>query len=165
MPNWTNLQWRAARGSNNDPVLGPTDLGGDVAEFIAAATLNVGDVVFLSADNTVNKSNTAANFTKFIGVVVGGDSLGGYIAQDSDLKGTAALQAATVGKTVLVQINGIARVISDAAVASGIPVTTGTTTAGRVIGGATAIAGQIIGTSLTTAAGPAINIRMLIAPR
>lgn len=163
MPNYTNIQWGTSRGTATE--LG-SEIGGEVAEFIAAAALNVGDVVFLSADNTVNKSNTAANYNKFIGVVVGGESTGGYIAQDAQLTGTAAVVAASgVGKKVLVQYSGIARVISDAPVASGIPVTTGTTTAGRVIGGATAIAGQIIGTSLTTAAGAAVNIRLLIAPR
>lgn len=162
MPNYSNLQWRAGRGSNNDAP-GSTDLGGDVATFTASGTLLVGDAVYLSADNTVAKSTTAANYAKFIGIVVGGDSLSGFIAQDRDLTSATQLTAALTGKNVIVQINGIARVISDAAVATG-AVTGGATTAGRVSNtGATA--GQIIGTVLAATAGAALNTRMLIAPR
>lgn len=47
--------------------------GGDVVWFKNGAdTLLVGDVVYISANNTVRKSATLANYNTIVGVVVGG---------------------------------------------------------------------------------------------
>jgi hypothetical protein len=161
MANYTNSQWRTSRGSATDP--GSSEFGGQVQTFVASGTLLVGDAVYLSADNTVAKAAVAANYVKFIGIVVGGDSLSGFVAQDRDLLSATQLTAALNGKNVIVQTSGVARVISDAAVATG-AVTGSAIVAGRVSNtGATA--GQIIGTILQAAAALGLNTRMLIAPR
>jgi hypothetical protein len=163
MSNYTNQQWRTHRGSATDQNSAGNGNGGSVESFIASGTLLVGDAVYLSADNTVTKAAVAANYVKFVGIVVGGDSLNGFIAQDRDLQSATQLTAALNGKNVIVQVSGIARVISDAALTTG-AVTGGAVTAGRVSNtGATA--GQIIGTILAAVAGAALNTRMLIAPR
>src|SRR5678810_561659 len=47
--------------------------GGEVRIFLNGVdTLIVGDVVYISANNTVRKSATLANYNKVAGVVVGG---------------------------------------------------------------------------------------------
>lgn len=162
MSNINNRQWRGIRPASDD--VGPENFaGGDVIEQIASGTLLVGDVVYLSADNTVAKAAVAANYVKFIGVVVGGESTNMQVAQDREIASAAQITAALNGKRVIVQINGIARVISDAAVATG-AVTGSAIVAGR-ISNTGATAGQIIGTALTTAGALALNMKLLIAPR
>ncbi len=107
--------------------IGPS---GDVIPLAAAATLLVGDLVYLSAARTVNKSTTLANHDKIIGVVIGGDSIGtNAILPDSSMVGTTA---ATVGQTVHVLVKGIAYVKVAAAIAAGVAIVADTTTAGRV---------------------------------
>lgn len=49
-------------------------VGGEVKIYIAADTLRIGEVVYESANNTVNKSATAGNHDKVMGVVIGGRS-------------------------------------------------------------------------------------------
>lgn len=139
-------------------------VGGIVLPFLAAATLLVGDVVFLSAANTVNKSATSADYIKFIGVVVGGRQLYGEVI-DPDINQTSVVgqTAALVGEEVLVQITGIAYVVCAAAVAIAAPLQV-VTTSGRVDDPA-AVAGQIVGTSLELGTGAASVIKMLIRQR
>lgn len=90
-------------------------VGGNVRRFLAAGTLLIGDVVYISAAETVAKSTTNADYAGFAGVVVGGDSYSkeGYVANESTLVGQTA---ALVGEVVLVQIDGIALVKSDGAI-------------------------------------------------
>lgn len=90
-------------------------VGGRVVRFLAAGTLLLGDVVYISAAQTVAKSTTNANYSGFAGVVVGGFTFnsGGAINTDPTLIGQTA---ATVGQFVLVQIDGVAYVKSDGAI-------------------------------------------------
>ena len=135
--------------------------GGSVVAFTAAATLLVGDVVFLSAASTVDKSTTAANYLAFMGVVVGGDStFGQCCGNDSDVGITAAL----VNKKVFVQVSGVAWVLAAAAVAVATPLEVATT-AGQVDDVATPTAGEQVGTAITAATNAGDKILMLIDHR
>lgn len=96
---------------------GIAEVGGRTVKFLAGATLLIGDVVYISAANTVNKSTTNADYAAFAGVVVGGQSI------DNTGNGMAISEAGDIGKTaaiatqwVIVQIDGIARVKSDGAI-------------------------------------------------
>lgn len=123
-------------------------VGGKVARFTSGAALNVGDVVYLSAANTVNKSTTSANYAGFVGVVVGGYSTGMRIPPETNVASIAATSGS--GQDVLVQIDGIAWVVAEGTITAGtnFSVICTATTAGRVIAGTTA--GQMLGTALTT---------------
>lgn len=145
MPNITNNQWRACRGDPNSYLSPASAPGGDLAIYTASGTLLVGDVVYFSADNTVAKAAVTANYVAFAGVVVGGESMQDYVAQDSELTSATQLTAALNGKRVIVQISGHARVIGGVTCAAGVAVTGSAITAGRVTT-ALATAGQIIGT-------------------
>lgn len=135
--------------------------GGDVAVFTAAAALKVGDLVFLSAANTVNKSNTNADYAACVGVVVGGysDTYGMVVADD--VTNAVGTQTIASGSKVLVQINGIAPVVCDAAVTVGTRVGQGATTAGRVDDIA---AGFFAGVALQTGGAEAAKIAILLNP-
>lgn len=132
-------------------------VGGQVVRLTAAATLLIGDCVYLSAANTVDKSTTTANYVSYIGVVVGGASTHMQCgSNDSDVGVTAAL----VGKDVLVQVSGIAWVPSAAAFDLGDMLQVATT-AGAV-DDSTTTANCYVGIALTAASGAAENVRMLI---
>lgn len=133
--------------------------GGQVVRFTAGAALNVGDAVYISTTNTVNKSNTAANMQKFAGVVVGGKSTYFQACSKSADVGVAACGS---GEDVLVQINGRAWVVADAAITVATLLTQGATTAGRVDDAAGATQGQIIGIALQAASNAADKLLMLI---
>lgn len=137
--------------------------GGQIKTFLAGASLNIGDVVFYSAANTVSKSATTANYVGFVGVVVGGDSydIDGRISYDT-LVLASPVTAATTGQKVQVQIDGIAEVRTDGAVTLGTSVICTGANAGRVIAGTTA--GQMLGTALATV-GAAGVLPMLIRHR
>lgn len=137
--------------------------GGRVVTLTAGASLNIGDVVFYSAADTVNKSATSANYVGYVGVVVGGDSFDpeGRISYEP-LVLASPVTAATTGQKVLVQIDGIAEVRTDGAVTLGTQVICTATNAGRVISGTTA--GQILGTALATV-GAAGVIPILVCQR
>lgn len=135
-------------------------VGGNTVVMIAEAALKIGDVVFISAENSVNKSGTQADYQAAAGVVVGGGSSGGvdYGIFDEGAVGLALVGAA---KSVVVQVDGIAYVMAGDAVSAGNALTGDTATAGRVIPtGATA--GQIIGIALTDAAVDGDVIKMLV---
>jgi ribosomal protein L21E len=89
----------------------PGGVGGTNVILKAGATLLTGDVVYLSADNTVNKSTTAGDYRAFAGVVVGGQSYGNTI-HDPLLNQTShvGITAAASGEWVTVQVDGIAYV-------------------------------------------------------
>jgi hypothetical protein len=100
-------------------VLGQADVGdfggvgGTCVILKAAGTLLVGDIVFASAANTVNKSATASDYGAFVGVVVGGDSLGDTVLDTTLNQASYVGQtAALVNERVTVQIDGIAYVIA-----------------------------------------------------
>lgn len=129
-------------------------IGGQVVEFKAAAALLVGDVVYYSASDTVNKDAAVLTVAPaFIGIVVGGKATNGEVAESSaDLGKTAA---AAANDSVLVQITGIAWTTATAAPAVGAPVIPGAT-AGKVVSGTTA--GQVIGVALDNATSLRIKI-------
>ena len=133
-------------------------VGGQVVKFTAGSqTLLIGDCVYLSAANTVDKSSTTANYVSYIGVVVGGTST--YFqcgSNDSDVGVTAAL----TGKEVLVQISGVAWVPSAAAFDLGDQLQVATT-AGAV-DDSTTTANCYVGVALSAAGGAAESVRMLI---
>lgn len=138
------------------------DVGGTVEEYSAGAALNIGDVVYLSAANTVNKSLTAATtLGKLVGVVVGGAKTDmRCISRKLDV----GQQAAASGERVLVQVSGKCWAVSDAAVSAGDILAAGTTTAGRVKTGtittdlAAGSSGNIVGNALELAGGAAVTI-------
>lgn len=134
-------------------------LGGITAKFTAAADLKVGDVVFVSAAQTVNKSNTQANYATFAGVVVGGVSLLDGCVVIDDLNCIGAIVPS--GTQALVQTSGIARVVADAAITVGTRISQGATTAGRVDDTAFT-AGQMCGIALDAATNAGDVISMLI---
>lgn len=136
--------------------------GGQVKKFTAAVALNVGDGVLLSAANTATKNLTAGDHTKRIGIVVGGKQTHMRALSGSDAVGLAA---AAANETVIVQTDGIAWGVADegaSAVAAGVVVQLGTTTAGRLLATAAA-ATKIIGMALDTAVNAGDKFRVLIS--
>lgn len=144
--NYSNSQWRTRRGAGIDPATGFTlASGGDCAIYTASGTLLVGDVVYFSGNNTVAKTNVAATYAAFAGVVVGGESLNDFIASDEQLASATQATAATNGKRVIVQYTGDAHVIGGVTCAAGVAVAASAVTAGRVTTVGVA-AGQTLGT-------------------
>lgn len=140
-------------------------VGGIILPFKAGQTLVVGDVVYYSATDTVLKSATSALYVAFVGVVVGGFRTFGEVFDDryNMTNSAGVVQAAQLNEEVLVQISGIAKVLTSAAVALGAALQV-VTTAGQVDDPA-ATAGQIVGTALDAAGGASTVIRMLIDHR
>lgn len=140
-------------------------LGGRIEVFLApTAILLVGDAVFISAANTVNKSIVAGDQVKRCGIVVGGDSTGMAVTTDpvNDV-GKSACSAAA-GQRVLVCVSGVAYGIADAAIAAaGTQLKLGATTAGRLAAATpTTDAGKIVGINIEVAAGAASVMKVLI---
>src|SRR6266496_946549 len=136
--------------------------GGYIEEFAAGAALNVGDAVYVSAAQTVNKSAVAATVLgKIAGIVVGGTKT--YM-KAVDRKLDVGIQAAATSERVLVLKVGKYWVVSDAAITAGDIITPGTTTAGRVKTGtvttdlAAGDTGRLLGNALEAAAGAAVVI-------
>lgn len=137
----TKLGWLQLRETNNNL----QSAGGVIMPFAAAAALNVGEAVWLSADYTVNKSTVATDHQKVIGVVVGGVRAGPLGAAGGNIDSAepiydpvaiaAGLLAANAGEQVLVCMFGECYVITDAAIAAGVRICPSTTTAGRVRAG------------------------------
>lgn len=105
--------------------------GGLVLPFIGAAALKLGEAVYISADNTVNKSAVAADHLAYLGVVVGGDLTKGECGGPSAAYNSLVVNDTGSNKGVLVQVFGVQSVICDAAIAVG-PIAPSTTVAGRV---------------------------------
>lgn len=142
MPTPAALGWLTLFEKNNNGF----QAGGVVLPFTAAGALNVGDIVWISADMTVNKSNVAADHQKVIGVVVAGphsSPLASSAAASNnpawmepvyDPNQIAAGVAASLnaGDQVLVCVLGIAYVVTAAAIAAGVGLVPDTVTPGRV---------------------------------
>ena len=135
-------------------------VGGNTKRYIAGGALNVGDIVLLTAADTVNKSATAADLAAFAGVVVSGDLLSGQIPDDTSV---ASVNAASSGGYAIVQYNGIAYALAGGTVTIGTHLSViGDTTAGRVIAGTTA--GIIVGTPVESGS-VGVLFRILINQR
>lgn len=151
---WLNLS------ENNGESVG--EIGGICVPLKAEVALNVGDVVYLSATvlKQVSKSNVAATtLDRIAGVVVGGELTDNAVIQDDALIGT--LPAAAIGQRVLVAVQGIVKVLADAAIATfNAKVIDSIVVAGRVASGTTA--GHVVGHALDTAAGAGSVIRVLL---
>jgi hypothetical protein len=135
--------------------------GGVVHAMIAGATLLIGDAVRLTAAFTVGKTNVAANYFNFMGIVVGGARTDFRVMQDDSAIG---MQAALVNEVVLLGISGKFKVVADAAIAAGAAIQVGTVTAGRVDDPA-AVSGIILGTALEAATNAGDKILALISHR
>lgn len=154
MPNPTVLSDLTYRQQTGDTT--PGEYGGELVRLIAEAALLVGDLVYVSGVNLVNKSATASNYLRFVGFVEIGEAL----AMETGLPvGTAA---AAANQHVLIRRSGIARGIvgatgftagTDLAVPSA-------ATADRIIPGTTA--DQRVGVALTTQATAGAEVRILI---
>jgi len=137
------------------------DIGGTVIEMKAAGTLLCGDVVYISAADTVAKHTTVANYdaNTGIGVVVGGAATNMQYTRTT----VGGVTAALVNQRVLVQINGVAECVSGAALVTiGSTVRASAVTAGRL--GASAATAWYLGTLLSTAVGAAEVVKVLIRP-
>jgi len=130
--------------------------GGYFSVFLAGATLLIGDLVYLSAAHTVNKSVTQTLYTAGIGVVIGGDGVYMQVLQDDTSIG---FTAGLVNQRVIVGVVGKFKVLSDSAITLGAVVTGGTVTAGRAKTDVTAQ--RLMATALETASGAAEKILAL----
>jgi hypothetical protein len=92
-----------------DSLLGG-QVGGEVKTYLAADTLRIGQVVYLSANNTAAKSATLANYNSLLGVVVGGQRV---TSQGSVSVADTSTIAAIASQRVLVQSRGRAWVLFD----------------------------------------------------
>lgn len=149
-------------GANPDELSG---VGGPTIEIAAGAALKIGDVAYISAASTVNKSATAANGAFFAGVVVGGGSDFGASSEalGFDRANVGLSGIVPSGKAAMLQIAGIAYVVAGDAILAGASVGFDTGTAGRVLTNTTSK--QIIGIALTAAAAAGDIIKILIQPR
>ena len=152
----TNLPWIRHEPADADDAT--EYVGGHVVRLVAASTtLNTGDCVYLSAAKTVDKSSTTANYVSFIGVVVGGESTHYQcVSKEADV----GIEAALAGKGVLVQITGIAWVLTAAAYDLGDALQVATT-AGAV-DDSTTTAQCYVGIAITASTGAAEKQLMLI---
>lgn len=126
----TNFPWLMMSESLGEDNVG---IGGMVIRAKAAAALNIGDAVFISAANTVNKSTTAADYQKRAGIVVGGENMFMTVLQDDDDIGEIAADA---NEDVLVCIAGMCRGVAGATLAAGDRLIADGSTAGRLKVGA-----------------------------
>lgn len=141
----------------------PLAVGGLCRIYTAAAQLLVGDVVYLSAAGTVNKTAVTGTQVATIGVVVGGTATRMECIDDAAEVGQVASAA---GDQVIVCHDGTAWMIADGAIAAGVSIRAGTTTAGRTMAtalGTGADQGKVVGKSLEAAAGAGNAFRGLIS--
>ena len=160
----SNLPWLI--GDDEIEAIRGINVGGRVVRYTAAAALNVGDAVFISAAGTVNKSTVAADHLKRAGIVVGGEAIGAArvaVQRAADV-GKAA---AAAGQAVLVAVDGsICYAVAQAAIAAGAAVKPDLTTAGRVLTATIAAAadfGRVLGLAIEAAAAAGDKIRIQIA--
>ena len=143
----TNFPW--LRNSEEDLDTGA--LGGQVMTFKAAAALLIGDQVFLSAANTVNKSTTQADYAECVGVVLGGAQIDMYEVAPFNVGAAAA----AINELVLVAWAGRVTVPAEGVIAAGAIVGASAATAGAVV--TPAVAGRTA-LAATTAAGGEVDI-------
>lgn len=103
--------------------------GGIVLRAKAAAALLIGDAVWISADGTVNKSATTADFLKLAGIVLGGRAFGRNAIQRANDVG---LQCANANEEVYICQLGLCFGVAQAAITAGAFVKPDVTTAGRL---------------------------------
>ena len=124
----------------------------------AVQAMNIGDGVFISALDAVDKSTTLLDYAARAGIVVGGQ-----IPAEGNM---AILQhpndigeiAAAINKPVLVCVAGVCRAVADGIIAIGDIVEADAVTAGRVSTGTT----QPFGVAMDAAALAGDVIRILI---
>lgn len=135
-------------------------VGGEVRTYLAADSLRIGDVVYISAANTVAKSATLANYNTLAGVVVGGARQN--MNASIDTAGVSVL-AATANQRVVVLRRGRTYVTNDAnaTLSAGALVIPSDATAGRVEVKTSAIdtAYRVVG---RVPIGGAVNTKVLI---
>lgn len=144
----TNLPY-TKHSSDSDAA---ADIGGPTIEFIAGGALNLGDAVCLTAADTVNKSTVAGDIVNYVGIVVGGAQLKNYVNTEKNKYGV--IPAANVNERVIVQIRGVAYVLTAAAYAVGTSLVPSGAVAGRMITNA-GVRGNAILIEATGAAGAA----------
>lgn len=163
MPKPTNIpvishDWAAVGRDGRAPCV-----GGESEWFTAGGTLLVGDAVYISAANTVNKSATAATtLGAYVGQVISGTQLDGEYPETLSPIGKTA---ATVNQKVLVLFSGFAPAIAGAAVAAGDRLTASGAVAGRLITDAAPATGTSMGNAVTAAAGAASGFLIFINHR
>lgn len=134
-------------------------VGGETVVMQGAAALNIGDGVFVSAADTVNKSTTVLDYAARAGIVVGGQiPAEGNMAVLQDPLDIGEIAAAAANDLVLVCVAGVCRVVADGIIAVGDVVEPDAVTAGRVSTGTT----QPFGVALEAAALAGDVIRILI---
>lgn len=155
-------------GTQDDRALIP-EVGGHVVPFTAGATLLIGDAVYLSAANTVNKAAVTATLgTGFVGIVVGGDSYakdGSTITDDVNQTLAVGGTAALTGERVLVQISGVAYAIAGASITAGVALMGSAAVAGRLITNSGGTFGQLVATAIQTQTTAAEPVKVLIDHR
>lgn len=152
----------------------PGSPGGYVFQFQSAAALNIGDAVYISAQNStaftlptttgystgwaapqVNKSATLANYTASgIGIVVGPVDWYPSIFQGPNYLTTPVAVSTGAGTSVLVMTHGFCWALVDGAVTIGLKLTASASTAGT-LSSTGAVAGNTLGyaANSTTGAG------------
>jgi hypothetical protein len=155
-------------GTQDDVALSPA-VGGPVLPFTAGAALLIGDAVYLSAADTVNKAAVTATLgTSFVGIVVGGAdyaSDGSCITDDVNQAIAVGGAAAGTGERVLVQVSGVAYAIAGASITAGVALMGSAAVAGRVITNAAGTFGQLVGTAITTQVTAGSPVKILIDHR
>lgn len=161
----TNAVWVLYNDANGEDA-GAFATGGDVLLATAAAALNIGDSVYLSAAFTVNKSNVAGNQVLVAGVIVGGvpRSVESGTLEVIQRAGDIGKQAAAANDPVLVAVSGLAVCVADGAITAGASVKLSTTTAGQVTAATVATdQGKILGKAWDAASGAGVLLRVLVA--
>ncbi len=133
-------------------------VGGETIVMNAAQAMNIGDGVFVSGVDIVDKSITVLDYVARAGIVVGGqipaEGNMAILQHPSDIGEIAA----AINKPVLVCVGGICRAVADGIIAVGDVVEPDAVTAGRVSTGVT----QPFGVALDAAALAGDVIRILI---
>lgn len=156
---------------DNNTIAGDPLPGGLAKVFLAAAPLNVGDHVWISGLNQVNKSVVAADHVKRVGIVVGGDltnmevqSEAAQVGQPAASNVAIAGQPGNIPSRVIVCLQGVCWVIADAAIAVGTPIAGSILIAGRVRAAVLPVAAadsRVVGI-LLKAAGAAADVRQAL---
>jgi len=126
-------------------------LGGQVMAFKAAVNLNIGDQVFLSAANTVDKSTTQADYAEAVGIVVGGAAIDMYEVAPFEV----GKPAAAALELILVAWAGRVTVPAEGVIAAAAIVGASAATSGAVV--TPAISGRTA-LAATTAVGGKVDI-------
>lgn len=159
---------------DNNTIAGDPLPGGIVKVFQAAAPLNIGDFVWISGLNQVNKSAVAADHVKSLGIVVGGDLTNMEAQSEAAQVGNPAAsnvaiagQPGNIPSRVMVCVYGVCWVVADAAIAVGLPIAGSILVAGRIRAAVLPVAAadsRVVG-RLLKAAGAAADVRQaMIGP-